>query len=186
LAQALRKIIRLSDWHAGQIMGSRPHEDMMLVLRRYEPYDLPAVWALHQLASQVAGVPAPEPYFSDLSEIESAFLTSGGAFVVGAYEGHIVAMGGLKRTSAERAEITRMRVHPNFQRRGWGSALLYQLEQRAVELGYRILHLDTLVVQEEAQQFYLHHGYSCVGRGLKEGFEVVFFEKQLECSQAEA
>jgi len=158
---------------------------MMLILRRYEPSDLPAVWALHQLASQVAGVPAPELYFSDLHNIEAAFLTSGGAFVVGAYEGQIVAMGGLKPTSAHRAEITRMRVHPNFQRRGWGSAILCYLEQRAAELGYRILHLDTLVVQEAAQQFYLHHGYCCVGRGHKEGFEVVFFEKQLECSQAE-
>jgi len=96
---------------------------MMLILRRYKPSDLPAVWALRQLASQVAGVPAPERYFSDLHHIEAAFLTSGGAFVVAAYERQIVAMGGLKRTSAHRAEIIRMRVHPNFQRRGWGSTI---------------------------------------------------------------
>jgi ribosomal protein S18 acetylase RimI-like enzyme len=159
---------------------------MTLVLRRYEPSDLQAVWALHQLASQVAGVPTPEPYFSDLHDVEAAFLNHGGEFVVGDHEGHVVAMGGLKRTACDRAEITRMRVHPDFQRQGFGSVILRHLEKRAAELGYRTLHLDTLVVQEAAQQFYLRHGYHCVGRGHKEAFEVVFFEKKLEFTQDEA
>jgi hypothetical protein len=65
---------------------------MILVLRRYEPSDLQAVWALHQLASQVAGVATPEASFSDLHDGESAFLDSGGEFVVGEYEGHIVTI----------------------------------------------------------------------------------------------
>jgi ribosomal protein S18 acetylase RimI-like enzyme len=159
---------------------------MTLVLRRYEPSDLQAVWALHLLASQVVGVPTPEPYFSDLHDVESAFLNSGGEFVVGEYQGQIVAMGGLKRTAGDRAEITRMRVHPNVQRQGFGSALLCHLEERAAELGYRTLHLDALVVQEAAQQFYLRHGYRCVGSGHKDAFDVVFFEKPLACSQSEA
>jgi ribosomal protein S18 acetylase RimI-like enzyme len=159
---------------------------MTLVLRRYEPSDLQAVWALHQLASQVAGVPTPEPYFSDLHDIERAFLNNGGAFVVGEYEGRIVAMGGLKRTACDRAEITRMRIHPDFQRQGFGSVILRHLEKHAAELGYRTLHLDTLVVQEAAQRFYRHHGYHCVGCGQKETFEVMFFEKQLAFPLAEA
>jgi ribosomal protein S18 acetylase RimI-like enzyme len=158
---------------------------MTLVLRRYEPSDLQAVWGLHQRASHVAGVPTPEPYFSDLHDVESTFLNSGGEFVVGEYKGHIVAMGGLKRTAWDRAEIVRMRVHPNFQRQGFGSAILRHLEKRAAELGYSTLHLDTLVVQEAAQQFYLRHGYRCVGSGQKEEFEVVFFEKQLAFSRSE-
>jgi len=157
---------------------------MTIALRRYEPSDLQAVWALHQLASQVAGVPTPELYFSDLHDVESAFLNSGGEFVVGECQGYIVAMGGLRRTAGNRAEIVRMRVHPNFQRQGFGSALLRHLEKRAAELGYRVLHLDTLVVQEAAQQFYRRHGYRCVGRGHKEAFDVVFFEKQLAFNQA--
>ena len=96
-----------------------------------------------------------------------------------------VAMGGLKRTAGDRAEIVRMRTHPDFQRQGFGSALLCHLEKRASELGYSTLHLDTLVVQEVAQQFYRRHGYRCVGRGYKEAFEVVFFEKSLAFNQAE-
>lgn len=95
-------------------------------------------------------------------------------------------MGSLKRTARDRAEITWMRVHPDFQRQRFGSVILRHLEKRAAELGYRTLHLDTLVVQEAAQHFYLRHGYRCVGRGQKEEFEVVFFEKKLEFAQAEA
>jgi GNAT superfamily N-acetyltransferase len=159
---------------------------MTLVLRQYEPSDLQAVWALHQLASQVAGVPTPELYFSDLHDIAAAFLNNGGKFVVGEYDGHIVAMGGLKRTADDRAEITRMRVQPDFQRQGLGSIILRHLEKCAAELGYKTLHLDTLVVQKAAQQFYLRHGYRCVGSGHKEAFEVVFFEKQLSFSHSEA
>jgi ribosomal protein S18 acetylase RimI-like enzyme len=102
----------------------------MLVLRRYEPSDYQAVWALHQLASHVAGVPTPEAYFSDLHQIESTFFKRGGKFIVGECAGHLVAMGGLKRTSADRAEITRMRVHPAYQRRGFGTAVLRRTSGR--------------------------------------------------------
>ena len=65
---------------------------MILVLRWYEPSDLQAVWALHRLASQVAGVPTREPSSSDLHDVESAFLNSDGEFGVGEYEGHIVTI----------------------------------------------------------------------------------------------
>jgi GNAT superfamily N-acetyltransferase len=131
-------------------------------------------------------LPAKPLEFPHLSHISWIFTTSsppfnnGGAFVVGEYEGHIVAKGGLKRTACDRAEITRMRVHPDFQRQRFGSAILRHLEKRAAEFGYKTLHLDTLVVQKAAQQFYLRHGYRCVGRGHKEAFEVVFFKKKLE------
>jgi ribosomal protein S18 acetylase RimI-like enzyme len=158
---------------------------MMLVLRRYEPSDLQAVWALHQHASQVAGVPTPEPYFSDLHDVEGAFLNRGGECVVGAYQGQMVAMGGLKRTAGDGAEIVRMRVHPDFQRQGFGSAILRHLEQCAAELGYKTLHRETLVVQEAAQQFYRRHGYRGVGRGYKDAFDVLCFEKPLAFNQAD-
>ncbi len=52
-------------------------------------------------------------------------------------------MGALRRTTNEWAEIKRMRVHPDFQRRGFGQMILEALEARAVALGYAALHLDT-------------------------------------------
>jgi GNAT superfamily N-acetyltransferase len=157
---------------------------MTHVLRQYEPRDFQAVWKLHQRASEAAGIPAPDEYFADLREIESAFLGGDGEFVVGEQEGHVVAMGALRRTSTKRAEILRMRVDPSVQRQGFGSAILRQLEECAEVLGCTTMHLETLELQEAAQRFYLRHGYRCVGRGQKEGLRVLFFEKTLGLASA--
>jgi ribosomal protein S18 acetylase RimI-like enzyme len=150
----------------------------VLQLRRYGPADLDAVWALHVAAVEAIGVATPDWYFADLKQVEASFLI-GGEFVVGEYDGRIVAMGGLKRTSSSRAEVARMRVHPEFQSRGFGKAVLEYLETRAVELGYRTLHLDTAVEQDQAQTFYRRNGYRQTGSGTKQGFAVVYFEKLL-------
>ncbi len=130
------------------------------------------------MCPDISGVHASERYFADLKQIELQFLNSGGEFVVGEHEGQIVAIGGLKKTSAVRAEITRMRVHLYFQRRGFGRMVLSFLEARAIELGYRTLHLDTTLQQDQAQRFYLHSGYHQVATGTKAGYAVVYFEKE--------
>ena len=45
-------------------------------------------------------------------------------------------MGGLRRVDDQTAEMCRMRVHPEFQRRGFGAQMVVALEERAIELGY--------------------------------------------------
>jgi GNAT superfamily N-acetyltransferase len=40
-------------------------------------------------------------------------------------------MGAFRRTDPERAEIKRMRVHPDYQGRGFGQIILSELEARA-------------------------------------------------------
>jgi ribosomal protein S18 acetylase RimI-like enzyme len=77
------------------------------------------------------------------------------------------------------AELKRMRVHPAFQRRGFGRAVLAELEHRANALGYRTLRLDTTVAQTPARRLYESAGYRQTGRGKFAGFDVLYFEKQL-------
>ncbi len=88
-------------------------------------------------------------------------------------------MGALRRCDAGCAELKRLRVHPAVQRRGLGRCLLHRLEERALELGYRTLVLDTTVRQLAAQALYRDEGYSETGRGRGGAFELVFFEKQI-------
>jgi ribosomal protein S18 acetylase RimI-like enzyme len=107
------------------------------------------------------------------------YLNGGGEFFVGLLEGRLVAMGALRRLSDDVGEIKRMRVHPDFQRRGFGRLMLGALERRALECGYRTLRLDTAVVQTAARRLYEDAGYREVGRGELAGFEAVYFEKQL-------
>jgi len=149
-----------------------------LEVRRYRPADHGAIWDLHNLAlSQVGAHAGNGPWDDDLHHIEAVYLHDHGEFLVGTLDGQIVAMGALRRIDPEIAEIKRMRVHPAFQRRGYGGAILRMLEQRAAELGYHTLRLDTTTRQEGAQAFYAQNGYRQVGRGRYGAFELVLYEK---------
>lgn len=72
-----------------------------------------------------------------------------------------------------------MRVHPDYQRRGFGQTILTALENRARDLGYTELHLDTTVQQIAAQQLYLKNRYVLVREGKLAGFDCLFYEKKL-------
>lgn len=77
-------------------------------------------------------------------------------------------MGAVRRTSADKAEIKRLRVHPDMQRRGFGQQILSELEIRAAGLGYRVLHLDTTTNQVAAQALFAKNGYDDPDHSLDE------------------
>lgn len=151
-----------------------------LRLRRYREGDHDAVWTLHNLALEDVGAHAGNgPWDDDLHSIERVYIHDGGEFLVGLVGDEVVAIGGLRRSEDGRGQITRMRVHPRFQRRGFGDLVLNRLEDRARELGYEMLHLDTTVHQAGAQAFYRGHGYEETGRTKLGPFEVILLEKRL-------
>ena len=131
----------------------------LLRIRRYDDRDHDAVWDLHNLALIDAGAHAGNgPWDADLHAIERVYLNDRGEFLVGLLDGEIVAMGALRRDGERRGQITRMRVHPRLQRRGFGHRILERLETRARELDYETLFLDTKVEQAAAQSLYRAHG----------------------------
>ena len=153
----------------------------MFTLRRYKPTDLQTVEYLHVYAIQQAGAYLGRgPWDDDVYAIEEAYLNNQGEFLIGEWDGIFVAMGALHRTSAERAEIKRMRVYPNYQGRGFGQLILNELETRARTMGYKMLHLDTSIVQVPAQKLYEKNGFREVGRAMYQNLEVILYEKQLE------
>lgn len=151
-----------------------------LELRSFEGKDQPAVWALHNLALEDAGLHAGNgPWDEDLLDPSESYLARGGEFIVGLVGDRIVAMGGLLPTSSRAAEIKRMRVHPDFQRQGFGTRILEELERRAQQRGFRRLHLDTTREQRGAQRIYARHGYREARRATVGPFEFIFYEKEL-------
>ena len=148
-------------------------------VRQYLPQDRDQVWDLHNLALSLAGAHAGNEWYEDLHDIDGFYLNNGGEFLVGLLDDRVVAMGALKRITREKAEVKRMRVHPDHQRKGYGRQILTALEARAVELGYRTLVLDTAVIQTAAQQLYLKDGFLGTGRAVFAGFDVILFEKEL-------
>src|SRR5689334_7308306 len=100
----------------------------MLKIRLYEPLDHDEVWALHNLALWQVGAHAGNgPWDDDLHTIQQVYLDNGGEFLVGLMDERIVAMGAIRRITADTAEVKRMRVHPDCQRRGFGQQILAAL-----------------------------------------------------------
>jgi GNAT superfamily N-acetyltransferase len=152
----------------------------MLEIRRYQPADNPAVWELHHLALGPTGAYFRDGVWdADLHDIPHHYLQNGGEFLVGTLDGKIVAMGAFRKKSATLAEIKRMRVHPDYQRRGFGQIILKELESRARQLGYTELCLDTTTLQIAAQKMYEKNGFTATGRGQMPPFEVIYYHKSL-------
>jgi ribosomal protein S18 acetylase RimI-like enzyme len=153
----------------------------VLTLRRYTPDDQAAVEYLHVYAIQQAGAYLGRgPWDDDVFAIEETYLKNQGEFLIGEWDGVFVAMGAFRRSGPERAEIKRMRVHPDYQGRGFGQMLLTELEARARAMGYKTLHLNTSVVQMPARRLYERNGYREVGRDKYRDLEVILYEKYFD------
>ncbi len=152
----------------------------MFTLRRYTSADREAVEYLHVHALVQAGAYLGRgPWDDDVYAIDDAYLNNQGEFLIGEWDGVLVGMGGLHCTTPERAEIKRMRVHPDYQGRGLGQLILSELESQARALGYKTLHLDTSILQVPAQKLYQKNGYREVGRDRYRDLEVILYEKEL-------
>lgn len=154
-----------------------------LRIRRYRWSDLDAVWALHQIGlAQVGLVPGDGVYYDDdFPRITEIYLADRGEFLVGEVAGSgIVAMGGLRRIDDHTAEMCRLRVHPDHQRRGYGTQMTIALEARARQLGYSTLRGDTTLRQVAALELYRKSGWRELRRETRGQAVVVYIEKQLD------
>ncbi|WP_267641175.1 GNAT family N-acetyltransferase [Haloarchaeobius amylolyticus] len=145
-----------------------------LELRRYQPADQDRVRELHEAAMREVGAYVADAPDTDLETIPETYLAEG-TFLVGEVDGRIVAMGALRPATGYITEfvddlpettavLKRMRVDPAHQRQGYGSRLLAALEDRARELGFTELVLDTTPTQVAAKRLYESHGYEQVQR----------------------
>mgnify|MGYP006285832523 CR=1 FL=1 len=142
-----------------------------LAIRRFSPGDGERVQELNERAmaetpEYVTGAPD-----DDLQAVPSHYLDGSGEFLVGTVSGTLVAMGayttldGWKTSffdSERTAELTRMRVDPEWQGKGVGTAVYCELQRRARTDGYHRFVLDTGSANERARLFYEHHGFECI------------------------
>lgn len=152
-----------------------------LRIRRYAAADHATVYALHrECLTQVGLRPGDGVYYDDdFGRVEEVYLRSGGEFLVGEVRGEIAAMGGLRPVTGEIAEMVRLRVRPDQQGRGYGAAVVTVLEERAVELGYRVLRADTTVKQPVAMELYRSSGWREIDSRVTGATVTVYFEKRL-------
>jgi GNAT superfamily N-acetyltransferase len=162
-------------------------------VRRYRPGDGERVRTLNETALRAVDAYAEDAPEEDLDDVAGAYLDGSGEFLVGERDGEVVAMGaltpvhegttsvrlGLLDPTVDAVEVTRMRVHPDHWRQGYGSAVLRELERRAQALGYGTAVLDTTARQTGARRFYEAHGYEAVGRTEWREFEMLCYRKPL-------
>ncbi|BBH23714.1 GNAT family N-acetyltransferase [Paenibacillus baekrokdamisoli] len=152
----------------------------MLNFRRYSTADHEDIWRIHLLVIAAAGVEPTHQHYHDIFHIHENYLDCGGDFFVGTgLNGVVLAMGGLKKLDEETAEIKRLRVHPDYQQRGFGQALLERLEERALELGFNHIYLDALTNQLGAKKMFMNNGYHHRGASVIDGFWINVYEKSL-------
>ncbi len=152
----------------------------MLIIRQYVASDCKAVRTLHDLALGQTGALLPQSALDeDLDNIKKLYLDENGEFLVGILDGKLVCMGALLRKSNNLAEIKRMRVHPDYQRRGFGREILDALIKRALQIGYSQLCLNTTDKQFAAQKLYEKNGFKETHHSLFSGLELIFYEKTL-------
>jgi GNAT superfamily N-acetyltransferase len=163
---------------AGRITKDADDVASELLLRGYQAEDDQAVWHLHNLAlDQVEVHRGDGKWDDDLRDIPG-FYHDRRAFIVGCLNQQVIAMGAFKPVSEQVAEIRRMRVHPDFQRRGYGQQLLEYLETLAVKSGHKILTLHTTSSQIAAQRLYANNGYVEISRQPWRNMERIYFEKR--------
>jgi len=162
----------------------------MLKIRRYRPEDNAAVKELHfagiaqmRELSPVPGNPDPRNYSQDMDDIENIYLNNGN-FLVGLRGEEIVAIGAVKKLSATSAEIKRLRVRRDCQRKGFAKAIMVKLIESAKQLGYTELCLDTLVNNTPvnntpAQQLFESLGFTKMKQEMLGPFELIYYGKKL-------
>lgn len=74
----------------------------LLHIRRYQEADFTAVCLLHVLALERAGVYLGNgPWDDDVRAIPQIYLKAEGEFLVGIYEGQLIAMGAFKKVDID-------------------------------------------------------------------------------------
>lgn len=149
-------------------------------VRRYEASDAATVWRLHAAGLDQMGANAGDgPWDDDLRQIEDVYLQEG-EFLVGEVGGEVVAMGALRPVGRRTGELKRVRVAESFQRQGFGETISRALLERASELGFRRVILDTTTLQTPARRLYEKLGFRETNRKVgPTGLEIIFYEREL-------
>ena len=87
------------------------------------------------------------------------FDPPGGAFLIAELDGILIGCAGLRPFGPDVVELKRMFVRTDYRRRGLAKVLLAAVENRALELGYQRLILETGAKQPEAVALYESQGY---------------------------
>jgi len=104
--------------------------------------------------------PDPDGTDADLADLEGHYGNRGGCFdVLVDDEDRVIGSVGVYATTSELCELRKMYLAPEARGRGWGLRLLHHALDRARELGFRRMWLETAHSLVEAHRLYRKHGF---------------------------
>jgi ribosomal protein S18 acetylase RimI-like enzyme len=141
------------------------------VIRDAVPTDYPAVaelmrafisWHYERHASDRPIIDSyfdPDAYEAELQSLPGPYASPNGALLVAESEERVVGCVALKRLGEGTCEMKRLFVDSAAHGRGFGDALARAIVERAKNLGYSRMMLDTGPLQVEAQTLYRKLGF---------------------------
>ena len=167
-------------------------------IRPYEPVDLAGVRALHDRtppSGRLAGE-LPQRWPDDLDRIPELFRAFWVVTTQRDGRQEIIGMAGVEAVDdevpldlfpgegdrARTIRLLRMRIAPEWQRRGIGSGLVETVVDWARASGYRSVILETTIQQEPAIALYRRHGFTETGRSALERYTLIWMRRDLDRS----
>jgi len=98
-----------------------------------------------------------------ISELPGVYGPPGGDVILAMTDSEIAACGALREWEPKVGEIKRIFVRPDHRGPGFGPILTGALLQRAREIGYERVRVDTLPTMAAAIQFYQKMGFKPIG-----------------------
>ncbi len=124
-----------------------------MIIRQFKPEDTDAAIGLWMQCNLTV------PWNNPWQDIERKMKASPELFLVGELDGRVIgtAMGGYE---GHRGWVNYLAVHPDYQRKGYGAALMKRLEEKLAALGCPKLNLQVRMSNRGVMAFYEKIGYT--------------------------
>jgi GNAT superfamily N-acetyltransferase len=96
----------------------------------------------------------------DLTDIEQHYVARGGVFdVIETRDGRLLGTIGLYPVDDDTVEMRKMYFDRQLRGRGWGKRMLTRAIERAREMGFKVIYLETASVLTDAIRLYERFGF---------------------------
>lgn len=114
----------------------------------------------HYMYDTLGLVAGKDQFFNDLANLPGkGYERPMGSFILVCVDGRAVGCAGIKKWDHHQCELKRMFVFPDARGKGTGRQLCLFAIEKARELGYQKILLDTNLEMKEAVQLYCRCGF---------------------------
>lgn len=108
--------------------------------------------------------PCFESFQKELDELPGNYVSPHGALLVAEVNRELVGCGALEKMDDNKCEMKRVWVRDKYRGLNIGVSLINLLIDRAKEIGYRIMYLETIPKSNKAIEIYESIGFKKIGK----------------------